>query len=130
MSVNKVGGALSESALQTVACELATAAPLTLPSLAAQRVAHAGGVMRRLFCIWNKGYKTQCVIATDIQEALELAAKGKHISRATMYRKFSDVTETTLAEDPTLERALAADISGIATSIEGNGWKIGDVTIT
>lgn len=126
----RLGGALSQSALQIVAREVATAEHQTLPNEAAQLVAHAGVSMRRLFCVWNRGYKTQCVLAVDIHEALELSSKSRHVSRPNMYRRFADVTDETLAEDPSLQRAIDADISGVAAKVEGDGWKIGDTIVS
>lgn len=85
--------------------------------------------MRRLFVIWNRGYKTQHVIALDANEALKIAAETGHIRRPNMYRKYQDVTEEMLEQDVKLKQALEASISGMAQNIEDDGWYIGNVRV-
>lgn len=80
--------------------------------------------MRRLFVIWNRGYKTQHIIARSAAEALQLSYESGHIRRPNMYRKFQDVTEEMAIQDPKLTPALEAGKSGVATNIEDDGWRI------
>lgn len=49
--------------------------------------------MKRLFTIWNRGYKHIRIVADDVSEALEIAAKLRHITHPTHYRKFEDITD-------------------------------------
>jgi hypothetical protein len=83
--------------------------------------------MRRLFSVWNRGYKTMLIIAASAPEALQIATESRHIKRPDMYRKFSDATDEALAQDDegTLAKALNADKSGVASHVEGDGWYIG-----
>jgi len=80
--------------------------------------------MRRLFVIWNRGYRTLHVIATSAPEALQIAMSVGHLKRPNMYRKFQDVTDEMLAQDDRLKKALEAGKSGVATNVEDDGWAI------
>jgi hypothetical protein len=89
------------------------------------------GHLRRLFCIWNRGYKTQHVIAVDIEEALGIAREAGHTRRG--HRRWKDETEGWLAGEQAadgehkgrLEKALAFGKSGIAKYDVDRGWSIG-----
>lgn len=80
--------------------------------------------MRRLFSIWNRGYKTQLVIAQSAPEALQISVDSGHIRRTNMYRRFADLTDEVLAQDDKLLPALEAGKSGVATNVEEDGWAI------
>lgn len=83
--------------------------------------------MRRLFKVWNRGYKIQCFIAVDANEALELAMQSKHIQRISNYKKLLDCTDEELqasANPGLLTAALGAGVSGLAVEGE-SGWTIG-----
>lgn len=86
--------------------------------------------MRRLFVIWNRGYRTLNVIANNAPEALQIAMGAGHLRRPDMYRKFQDVTDEMLAQDPRLEKALNAGKSGVATNLEEDGWAIDGETVS
>lgn len=96
--------------------------------------ANAGdGRVRRLFVIWNRGYKTQLVIAETAQEALRISCDSKHIRRLDGYRKFLDTTDEQLNsqdDGETLLAALNAGRSGVAEHIEGDGWIIDGVKVS
>jgi len=88
-----------------------------------------GGIVRRLFVIWNRGYKTLHVIAMDIAEALAIAQKVGHTKRG--HRRWKDLTDgTSTAESDLLDRdhrivtACNFGKSGVATLDVDNGWLI------
>jgi hypothetical protein len=88
------------------------------------------GAMRRLFIIWNRGYKTQHVIAVDVEEALAISQRSGHTRKG--YRRFRDITEGAMGAeegivgppDGMIERALAYGKSGVAKLDVDAGWTI------
>lgn len=90
--------------------------------------------VRRLFLVWNRGYKTMCFVAEDVHEALHLAVDQKHIRRAQQYRRFEDITTRATAEDATdqygepalVNAALNAGRSGAWCKTEGDWWLGGE----
>jgi hypothetical protein len=92
-----------------------------------------GVELRRLFVIWNGGYRTLPVASIDIAEALHIAASVKHIRRASQYRRFEDVTDKALAgeleghfDGVTVAQALVnCGLSGVVSQ-KPEGWYVGD----
>jgi hypothetical protein len=88
--------------------------------------------MRRLFIIWNRGYKTQHVIAVDADEALAISRRSGHTRKG--HRRYKDVTVPMEAgeqdvredDDGMLERALSYGKSGVAKLDIDVGWTIDD----
>ena len=101
-----------------------------------QVIAILGDGLRRLFVIWNRGYKTICVLAVDQHEALHIAVECKHIKRAEQYRRFLDVTDRALAgekiegvgaiENP--EQLLGLSKSGVLARAD-HSWTVGGCEI-
>lgn len=86
-----------------------------------------GGVaMMRLFAVWNRSYKKCIVVANDIQEALQLCESGKHLRRASLYRKFEDITDASLAEGADdavgLQKILDGDKTGCVKMGDDKLW--------
>lgn len=84
--------------------------------------------MRRLFMIWNRGYKSQMVIAMDADEALRISMAAGHFKRLDRYRRWEDCTDEVLSEGemPGLEDALAAEKSGVAV-YSVDGWFVMEI---
>jgi len=83
--------------------------------------------MRRLFCIWNRGYKTQFIIASDVDEALAIARTSGHTRRG--HRRWKDLTETAEHEfegagEGRTQAALNYGKAGVATLDPAHGWLI------
>lgn len=109
-------------------CEAAVSESNTAPI-----VGFLGVELRRLFVIWNGGYRTIYVASNDITEALNIAASVRHIKRASQYRRFEDITEKALAGEaidhfPNVSVAEALASSGFSGVIQRKpeGWYIGD----
>lgn len=87
--------------------------------------------MRRLFCIWNRSYSKQYVIASDADEALALSLAAGHFKRPQNYRKFEDVTEESSdgSDLPDICKLIAMDVSGVA-QLTVEGWSINGKPIT
>lgn len=96
-----------------------------------------GDGLRRLFVIWNRGYKTVCVLAVDQHEALHIAVECKHIKRAEQYRKFLDVTDRALAGEEVdalgaiqdAEKLLGLSKSGVVNRDPSGKWTVGGCEI-
>jgi hypothetical protein len=97
--------------------------------LKTRQISRVGASVRKLYSIWNRGYKVQLVIAEDVSEALKISCESGHIKRLNGYRRFQDITEESLPHDDRLLGALEAGKSGVATNIEDDGWKIDGVLI-
>lgn len=82
--------------------------------------------MRQIFVVWNRGYKSQMVIAESAEEALQLSMESGHFKRPNNYRKFHNCTDMFLGREdfPQLDRALAAGRSGVAV-LKDSAWFIG-----
>lgn len=80
----------------------------------------------RVFCIWNRGYKTQVVIAEGPKEAIQVSLNARHITRPNTYRKFTDCTDEFLASEdyPELDKALALNRAGVYERT-AEGWTLG-----
>ncbi len=111
--------------------------PVTGPVADPQVITILGDGLRRLFVIWNRGYKTVCVLAVDQHEALHIAVECRHIKRAEQYRKFLDVTDRALAgeevegigEVQDAEKLLGLCKSGVVSQTNGQ-WTVGGCEIT
>lgn len=92
-----------------------------------------GAGLRRLFLIWNRGYKTLCVCAVDIHEALHIAAEQKHMRRAGGYRRFEDVTDRALdgadveqfGQPGIVSAAISGEVSGVYARLASGDWAVG-----
>lgn len=72
--------------------------------------------MKRLFAVWNQGYRQVLVVADDQTEALTLLAKRRFIRRANMFRKLQEQTDIATEEQ---QAFLDGDRSGVLTQEEG-----------
>jgi hypothetical protein len=84
---------------------------------------------RRLFIIWNRGYKTQHVVAADIDEALRISRDSGHTRKG--HRRWKDITDDTaegeeklMGVDHRIVNAVNFGKSGVATLDVNNGWLI------
>ncbi len=73
---------------------------------------------KRLFAVWNGGYKVCHVVADEIGEALSICQKTGHMRKATYYRKFEDQTDQVMNE-PGIPELLAGNESGRAAPVDG-----------
>lgn len=76
--------------------------------------------------IWNRGYKTQVVLAEDSREALQVSLDARHITKPNAYRKFADCTDEfrESGDYPELDKALALGIAGVYAKTD-DGWTLG-----
>ena len=101
-----------------------------------QVIAILGDGLRRLFVIWNRGYKTITVLAVDQHEALHIAVECKHIKRAEQYRRFLDVTDRALAGEEiegvgvieNCEQLVGLSKSGVLARTD-HSWMVGGCEI-
>lgn len=111
--------------------------PFAGPVADPQVITILGDGLRRLFVIWNRGYKTICVLAVDQHEALHIAVECRHIKRAEQYRKFLDVTDRALAGEEIdaigviddAEQLVGLSKSGVVTKGADAHWTVGGCLI-
>jgi pyruvate/2-oxoacid:ferredoxin oxidoreductase alpha subunit len=82
-----------------------------------------------MFVVWNRGYKTQHVIALDAEEALAISQSSGHTRRG--YRKYKELTDEVRAaengiygNEDAMRAALNFGRSGVATLNIDEGWCI------
>lgn len=111
--------------------------PVAGPVADPQVIAILGDGLRRLFVIWNRGYKTICVLAVDQHEALHIAVECRHIKRAEQYRKFLDVTDRALSGEEiegvgmieNCQQLVGLSKSGVLVRSDSS-WMVGGCEIT
>jgi hypothetical protein len=77
--------------------------------------------MRKLFIVWNRTYRQQCVVARDANEAVQIAVSTRHITRPDRYRKIKEATQD-FHGNKVAETALAGDQNGILRETR-DGWE-------
>lgn len=88
--------------------------------------------LRRLFVVYNRGYKPMCFVSNDIDEALRIAFSVGHVRKPGAFRRWDELTPRVSLEDyanqfgePDLvQRALRSGKSGVWSCQDGR-WLLG-----
>lgn len=79
----------------------------------------------RIYMIWNRGYKTQMVVAASPDDAVRLSCASGHFRKVGNYRKWEDCTDHYLmsGDYPHLQELLNRGVAGVAEYTD-EGWKL------
>lgn len=84
--------------------------------------------VKRIYQVWNRGYKRALFAADGVHDALHYAAKYGHLRRAQIYRRFRDVTDELLEGDTSgaIQRILDLNRAGCLEIKDGTWFFQGD----